>query len=88
MAATLASQERHSLGDLTLQVLNFSNVAVTSDTYALTNSPGIVGVWGTPWAGTGSGGIALRFTNSATGGTLEFCMTAASSATVYVLQQG
>jgi hypothetical protein len=87
MAATLGSQERHSLGDLTLQILNFSSVAV-SDTYALTNSPGIVGVWAAPWAGTGSGGINVRFSNSATGGTLEFVVTATATASVYVLSQG
>lgn len=87
MAATLASQERHSMGDLTLHVLKFSAIAV-SDTYALTNSPGIIGAWGCIWAGSGSGGLALNFTNSASGGTLEFVVTAASSANVYVLAQG
>ena len=87
MAATLASQERHSIGDLTLQLLNFSSIAV-SDTYAMTGSPGIVGVWASPWAGTGSGGINLKFTNSSTGGTLEFVVVAAATASVYVLTHG
>ena len=87
MAATLASQERHSLGDLTLHVLNFSAIAV-SDTYSLTNSAGIIGVWAAPWAGTGSGGINIRYSNSSTGGTLEFVVTAAATASVYVLAQG
>jgi len=85
--ATLASQERHSLGDLTLQILNFSAIAA-ADSYNLTNSPGIVGVWAAPWAGTGSGGIDLSFTNSSTGGTLSFVVTAAATASVYVLSQG
>jgi len=68
-------------------VLNFSAIAA-SDNYSLTNSAGLIGIWGAPWAGTGSGGIDLKFTNSSTGGTLSFVVTAAATATVYVLAQG
>ena len=85
--ATLATQERHSMGDLTLHVLKFSAVAVT-DNYSLTNSPGIIGAWGSPFAATGSGGFSLNFTNSATGGTLDFTVGTAGSVNAYVIAQG
>lgn len=70
--ATLSSVARHSIGDLTLYHFKFSSIA-TDDTYAVTNMPGAVGAWCSPWAGTSTlGSMSVDYTNSSTGVTISF----------------
>ena len=69
--ATLSSVARHSIGDLTLYHFKFSSIS-TADAYAVTNMPGAIGAWTSPWAGTDTtGSMQVDFTNSDTGVTLS-----------------
>lgn len=86
--ATLGSVLRHSMGDLTLHIFKFTSIG-TADSYAVTNSPGWISVWMSGWASTDTLGTMVRFTNSASGGTLSFRTgIAATTADVYVLSHG
>lgn len=88
MAATLSTSERHSIGDLTLYLLYFSSIS-TTDAYAISNLPGAIGAFISPWAGTSTlNNMDVTWTNSNTGTTLTFCGASASSGYVYVLGRG
>lgn len=88
MTATLGSVTRHSMGDLTLHKFNFTVIAA-ADTYGITNLPGALGCWITPWAAAVTAYLSVNYTNSSTGVTLEFVgENAATSANVYLLTGG
>jgi hypothetical protein len=88
MTATLGSVERHSMGDLTLTKLNFTVIAA-SDTYGITNFPGALGCWISPWAIAVTAYLSVNYTNSGTGVTLSFVgENSATSASVYLLSGG
>ena len=86
--ATLASSSRNSIGDLTLYSFYFSTIA-TTDSYNVTNLPGVIGAVMSPWSGANTlNNMCLTYTNSTTGCTLSFIGASASSARVYVFGQG
>ena len=87
--ATLNTQERHSMGDLTLHILKFSSID-TTDSYNLTNSAGTIAIWGNSNVGVNTlRTLGLSFTNSGTGTTLKMIAgVATTTATVFVLSHG
>ena len=86
--ATLGSTKRHSMGDLTLYIFNFTAIA-TTDSYAVTNMPGIISCWNNVYAGantlvTGT----LDHTNSDTGCTFTIYAAVAATMDVYAVGIG
>lgn len=79
---------RHSMGDLTMHIVEFANI-VTASTYA-SGIPGVVGCWLRPYAGTSTGEAALivsvNYTNSNTGATFTFYpVSNATTGTLFAL---
>ena len=72
--STPTSVIKHSMGDMTLHIIKFTNI-VTASTYAA-GIPGVIDCWLRPSAGTSTGEAALvatvDFTNSTTGSTFTF----------------
>lgn len=82
---------RHSAGDLTMHVAEFSNI-VTASTWA-SKIPGVKYCWIRPYAGTSTGEAALTMsvncTNSDTGATFTFYpVSNATTGTLFALSIG
>ena len=86
--ATLLSTKRHSMGDLTLYIFDFSAIT-TTDSYAVTNMAGVVDCWINCYAGANTLATAcVDHTNSDTGTTFTIYGAIAASATVYAIGVG
>lgn len=83
-----SSVARHSMGDLTMFIVEFTNM-VTASTWA-SKIPGTVGCWLRTYAGATTGEAALlgtvNYTNSDTGTTFTFLpVTNATTGTLFAL---
>ena len=87
-ALSIASQQRDSVGSLTLHVFNFSSVT-TGDTFASGLGASVIGYWAqdTTSAGTGSNPCGAVATNSS--GTFTFTgMLSSTAVTLFVVARG
>ena len=76
------------MGDLTLYIFAFSAIT-TTDSYAVTNMPGVIDCWITGYAGANTLTTAVvDHTNSDTGCTFTIYGAIAASATVFAIGHG
>ena len=86
-AISATSVKRHSCGDLTMHIIQFTGVITTGGTYS-SGIPGVVAYWARSYAGTTTGEAALVMSVTESNSTFTFYpVSNKTTGTLFVLSE-